>query len=185
MRNNFDTFDGTFKNKNGIPVRPFFFFCSLLAFLTACHSAQKGSDCATTPSAIFSADLPDVDAHDFHQTGAEGLEIVSFHSGVFLEVFQTGCDSLRQEFRFRIPGIEESETPGFWLEEAQNQFRALGALGPEYAPFTHYADALALQDEAFHLAQPMEVDNGFWIQIDQIKSFDGPTLIIVLANYEM
>ncbi|MBK7407603.1 MAG: hypothetical protein IPL49_14865 [Saprospirales bacterium] len=166
-------------------MRAWSIFIGYLILLTACNSTGKEGDCPTTPNAIFSEDLPGVDSHDFMQTGTEGLEIVGFHSGVFLEVFQSGCDSLRQEFRFRFPGPVEEENPEFWFQEAQNQFRTLGSLGPTYGPFSQYADALALQEASFHLAQPMEVETGFWMQVDKIQSFDGPTLIIVLANYEL
>lgn len=119
------------------------------------------------------------------QTGSEGLEIVSFRNGVFLEVFQSGCDSLRQEFRFRIPNVGGDSDPAYWLQEAQNQFRAFGALGPGYLAFSQYADALSAQREGFRLAQPMQVETGFWMQIDKIDSFDGPTLVVILSNKEL
>lgn len=164
-------------------MRSSLLFLSLILFLSACQSGAENRDCATKPEAIFSDDLPGVTSHDFIQTGAEGLEIISFDSGVFLEIFQSGCDSLRQEFRFRLPDVVETDDAGFWLKEAQNQFHTLGALGAEYAPFAQYADALALQEENFRLTQPMEVASGFWMQVDKIESFDGPTLRIVLANY--
>lgn len=166
-------------------IRSIFLLLSFFAFLTACNSGEKESDCATTPSAIFSEDLVGVFSHDFMQTGTESLEIVAFQNGVFLEVFQSGCDSLRQEFRFRLSAPLENEDPQFWLKEAKDQFHMLGSLGPEYGPFFQYAEVLAQQKETFRLAQPMEVDTGFWMQVDKIDSFDGPTLVIVLANFEL
>jgi len=158
----------------------------LLLIQTACNSAGKKGDCPTAPQAIFSEDLESVVMHDFMRTGAEGLEVVSFSNGVFLEVFQSGCDTLRQEFRFRLPAVAgEEKSPEYWLQEAQNQFRALGALGPDYLPFNQWADALSSRQEQFRLAQPMEVESGFWMQVDKIDSFDGPTLVVVLSNHEM
>lgn len=172
---------------NQISVRSLFLslLLSLLLMQVACNSAGKKGDCPTTPNAIFSDDLEGVEMHDFMKTGAEGLEVVSFSNGVFLEIFQSGCDTLRQEFRFRLPGIIEEEGQEFWLKEAQNQFRALGALGPDFLPFIQWADALSSWQEQFRLAQPMEVESGFWMQVDKIDSFDGPTLVVVLSNHEM
>lgn len=212
MRNNFDTFTGVnlpfglIGNETESPAILFMFhvhyahiippkyflvrtwsvFIGFLILLASCsNSGGKEGDCPTSPNAIFSEDLVGVDSHDFMQTGTEGLEIVAFSNGVFLEIFQSGCDSLRQEFRFRFPDPMEEESPEFWFQEAQNQFRTLGSLGPTYAPFSQYADAMALQGDVFRLTQPMEVETGFWMQVDKIQSFDGPTLIVVLANYEL
>ena len=166
-----------------------FLFTGLALFMTACRSGGSKSDCPTAPSAIFSDGLEGVGTHDFMQNGAEGLEVVSFSNGVFLEIFQSGCDSLRQEFRFRLPSAEPGEAaeeePGFWLQEAQNQFRALGALGPDFLPFSQWADALATRQEQFRLAEPMQVETGFWMMVDKIESFDGPTLVVVLSNKEL
>ena len=162
------------------------FFLGISIVLSACNSKGGKGDCPTTPSAIFSDALVGVESHDFMQTGSEGLEVVSFSDGVFLEVFQSGCDSLRQEFRFRLPGLpSEQDTATYWLQEAQNRFRALGALGPEFQPFNQWADALSSQQEQFRLAQPMQVEAGFWMQVDKIDSFDGPTLVVVLSNREL
>ncbi|MBK6621080.1 MAG: hypothetical protein IPH04_18410 [Saprospirales bacterium] len=158
---------------------------AIVFFVASCKSGGGKGDCPTTPTAIFSKDLEGVETHDFMQTGSEGLEIVSFRNGVFLEIFQSGCDSLRQEFRFRLPNAEEESDPAYWLQEAQNQFRAFGSLGADYLAFSQYADALSAQQEDFRLAQPMEVVTGFWMQVDKIDSFDGPTLVVILSNQEL
>ena len=184
----FDTFTHIMmqtKSDNVVRTKLILYFFSIVTLAFACNSGEKEGDCATTPSAIFSEDLIGVFSHDFMQTGTESLEIISFQDGVFLEVFQSGCDSLRQEFRFRLPDPEENDDPQFWLKEASDQFRMLGSLGPEYQPFFQYADVLAQQEESFRLSKPMEVDAGFWMQIDKIQSFDGPTLVIILANFEL
>lgn len=116
------------------------------------------------------------------KTGTDGIEVISFSNGVFLEIYQSGCDSLRQEFRFRLP---EAPADGNWLQEAMTQFSMLGTLGPDYAPFGHWGEAMAGFSETFKPGQPMELEAGFWMQVDQIESFDGSTLIVILANYEM
>lgn len=156
---------------------------AILSF-AACKQGKTGSDCPTTPSAIFSGGLEGVENQDFIQTGKDGLEVVTFSNGVFLEVHQSGCDSLRQEFRFRLPSPPAGDAPEAWLAEAQNQFRFLGALGPDFAPFSQWADALSGFEEDFRLGQPMEVEEGFWMKVDKVQSFDGPTLVVLLANFE-
>jgi hypothetical protein len=166
-------------------VRYFFIIQIAVLLLAACGSGEKPADCPTSPSAIFSKDLQGVDSQDFIQTGKDGLEVVSFSNGVFLEVHQSGCDSLRQEFRFVLPASPPEDNPGAWLAEAQAQFRFFGSLGPEYAPFSQWADALSGFEEDFRLGQPMEVAGGFWMQIDKIESFDGHTLVVLLANFEL
>lgn len=169
---------------NPLSVRYFFFLQFTVLLLAACGDGEKTTDCPTSPSAIFSQDLPGVESQDFIQTGKDGLEVVSFSNGVFLELHQSGCDSLRQEFRFNLPAPPPDDTPERWLAETQAQFRFFGALGPEYAPFSQWADALSGFEEDFRLGQPMEVATGFWVQIDKIDSFDGPTLVVLLANFE-
>jgi hypothetical protein len=166
-------------------VRYLFFIQIAVLSLAACQGGEKPSDCPTSPSAIFSPDLAGVESQDFIQTGKDGLEVVSFSNGVFLEVYQSGCDSLRQEFRFRLPSPPPADAPGAWLAETQNQFRFFGSLGPEYAPFSQWADALSGFEEDFRLGQPMEAAGGFWVQIDKIDSFDGPALVVLLANFEL
>ena len=117
--------------------------------------------------------------------GTDALEVVSFNNGLFLEIYQSGCDSLRQEFRFHLFEAPGEDTAAAWFSEARQQFRFLSSLGPQYAPFSEWADALDLGETDMRLAQPVEIQTGFWAKIDRIDSFDGPTLIVILANYQL
>jgi hypothetical protein len=165
--------------------KTFFFGALILLAAPACKSGGSKADCPTLPQPIFSDELAGVSMHDFIRTGTEALEVVAFDSGVFLEVFQSGCDTLLQEFRFQLPDAGPEREPAEWLTAAQAQFNALGALGPQYLAFKEYAQAMERPGEEFRLAEPMELAPGFWAKVDKIESFDGATLVVVLSNQEL
>jgi hypothetical protein len=148
-------------------------------------SQQNTSDCEYgDPTPIFNPEAETVVNHNFMKTGTEGLEAVQFENGVFLEIFQSGCEKVRQEFRFRLPRPENTDLendPSFWKEVALQQLSYLGSMGPEYQPFQMWAQALGNTEE-FKLAESREVQPGFFMKIDRILGDNSTTLLIILSQ---
>lgn len=152
--------------------------CSLLS----CNGGEGNSECPLgEPVAIFRPDQPFVANHTFQQKGQEGAEVIRFVNGSYLEVFQSGCSSVRQEFRFREAN-PPADSGAYWLNRAVGQFRYLGTLAPEYQPFREWANALEATDSLFRMGQPLELDAGFYARLDRISGPDSSLLVIVLSQ---
>ena len=85
---------------------PFVVAIACLFVIIACGSNSNDpfADCAQgRPVAIFSDSLEAVARHQFEIKDKIGMEQVAFKNGVALEVYQSGCDLVRQEFRFQLP----------------------------------------------------------------------------------
>lgn len=159
----------------------------LILFVSACgqnnNSDEPFADCKYgQPFAIFNPDLPKLTKHQFDLTKTESTELIQFQDGLQLTLTQSGCDERKQEFQFKLPGHYQDEPSGFWVEKTLDLLQKLGQLGPDYQVFNAWAEALSLQSESIRLAQPLEVQPGFFVRIDKILSQDHAILLLILSE---
>jgi len=134
------------------------------------------------PKAIFSSDTPRVESHSFRIKNREGIEEIEFESGKSLTIIQTGCDSIRQVFQFRLPGSYEKGSALKWVELTVEQFEFLASLGPEYMVFSSWAQSIAARAEFIKLAGSTEIQPGFFVGIDRVISRDHVDLLVTLSE---
>ncbi|RMG85377.1 MAG: hypothetical protein D6714_06065 [Bacteroidetes bacterium] len=153
---------------------------SLLFFawaLSGCGDGTEKETCKTgKPVAVFSDALAGIERHDFTVNGNNSVETVTFSNGVRLELSQSGCETLTQEFRFYITGYKPTDDPKEWIDLAIAQFDFLGGLDPELAHFSSWAAALRQARDNMHTAVGYELAPGRWVKIDRIVS--GPEIIL-------
>ena len=164
-----------------------YLFFLLIFFISGCSQSEKEAepfaDCKYgQPFAIFKPDLPQVNHHQFTISNSESTEITRFNDGLELTLIQTGCDTRKQEFQFKLSGSYQEQKPEFWVEATLDFLQKLGRLGPDYQVFNAWAEALALQSESIRLAQPLEVQPGFYVRIDKILSQDHAILLLILSE---
>lgn len=142
------------------------------------------SDCPHPPPvAIFNDGLAAVTSHRFQLNNLEGIEEVDFVSGMRLTLIQSGCETIRQEFQFRLPGSDfPSDDTEFWIEEALRQLRYLAGLGPGYLSLNDWAQAIEMNKEQFQLGEPAEIQVGFRAEIDRIRYADHATVLLILSQ---
>lgn len=162
----------------------------MLVFITsltfACRRADNSSaqnNCKYgTPEAIFTENQPGIVAHSFQVAENEGVENLQFANGVALTLIQSGCDHIRQEFRFALPGMPESDVPAYWITQTINLLRMMGSFGSDYQVFSAWAQLIEERAEEIKLAESLELQQGFFMRIDRILSTDSATLVLTLSN---
>lgn len=169
--------------------------CSILAILISliffsCGNKNQDSDDPFAdckfgkPEPVFSKEIPKINSHDFRLAGREGIEKVVFENGVHLEIFQSGCDAIRQEFQFTLAGNFGKVPADFWVLRAIEQFQYMGTLGEKFAAFSFWANAMQQSASRFALGQALEVQPGAFVTLDKIFSPDHTILIVVLSQQE-
>jgi len=157
-------------------------FLSILSTF-ACRNNSNTSDCRYgKPTAIFAANQPGIQSHTFTERGNEATEQVIFSDSLQLTLLQSGCNQIRQEFQFNLPGNFQDKTPDFWIELSIQLMQRLGSIGPDYGGFTMWAQTMVEQRKNIKLTEPVALQQGFYITIDRILSTENATLVLILSD---
>jgi hypothetical protein len=127
--------------------------------------------------------VPGVEAHQFQNKGRESEELIQLEGGIRLEILQSGCEQVRQEFRFYMPerGPDASEM-ALWVQAASNLYYFLGSLGIQYQVFQEWSAVIEQQAPRFVRGKALEVHPGFWVEIDPVQTDTETMLRVILAQ---
>lgn len=132
---------------------------------------------------MFSKSLPHVKAHEFELLNStEAEERIAFDSGLELEIAQSGCDAIRQEFRFFTSGDYRAFPDSAWAREAVRQLVFLSSLSAAQAPLKPWADALETVRPNLKLGETTPLAPDVSTKIDRIVSPDRATMIVVFSQ---
>lgn len=134
------------------------------------------------PEAIFSLTTPTVLGHKFVIKDDSSIEDVRFENGTNLEIIQSGCNNIRQEYLLHLEGTLGQEAPEFWLRQAVNLFYNLGDISEEYAPMLFWAEAIANIAEDMKLGQSYEVQPGISVKVDKLVEAKDGLLVVILEQ---
>lgn len=157
-------------------------FCWITIALLAlqCGSSEKPkaqNKCdAPLPQAIFGKDVSGVASHSFALKGHNATENISFNDKSSLVIFQSGCDKISQEFRFKVPSQKEVDMPSLGIE----RLMFLANLEDQFMSFANWAQAIDGLRRDFATQNEVEVEAGFFVGLDKIDSKDHTTMIIRL-----
>jgi hypothetical protein len=162
----------------------------LVLFLTSCHSepATKQQDyfrdCLySAPEPIFIKHLSAIKFHEFQLNRERGVEKVSFDNGLELEIIQTGCNQMKQEFRFSIYGNMDNKEAEFWIQQAGKYFFYLGALDEYLLPLYEWGELLIRNAPYMQLNKNFEVVEGFLVRV-AIRQGNPEKAILIVAISE-
>lgn len=156
----------------------------LLLALSACQNAgNKETDCQTKPQAMLREGMRGVAEHQFEVKGIESEEFVKFANGKTLTILQSGCEKIRQEFRFELKEKPSQDDAAFWTDQAILNLAALAVLDPQLMPLSNWVMMIRAQKDDIRLAETKALEGGFYTKIDRITSNDRVYLIITLSNY--
>jgi len=178
--------------KNKLMVKPFAFRIVLttitiyailqMGCTDSKNQAKDFKNCKYgTPSAIFSQALKQVKAHSFQLKPQEAIEIIHFDNDVKLELIQSGCDEIRQEFRFTIKNFQKTNFQ-HTIDEALEQLRYLGGLSDQYASFSFWSDAIAQKRTQLKAGKVYEIESNRFVKIDLIPEDKQAILIVEFLN---
>jgi hypothetical protein len=156
----------------------------LLFALSACqNTGNKETDCKTKPQAMMREGMRGVAEHKFTVNGIESEEFVRFVNGKTLTILQSGCEKIRQEFRFELKEKPDQDNAAFWTDQAILNLAALAVLDPQLMPLSNWVMMIRAQKDDIRLAETKALEGGFYTKIDRITSNDRVYLIITLSNY--
>lgn len=162
----------------------------LTIFFYSCKEKEKSAeekkpfaDCKCgRPTPIFNSNVPDfVSGHNFAITSDAGVEIITYKNGTKLQIVQTGCNDIRQEFSFiytepKFSNLADSS----WVNNAIDEFRKIGGSAPEFQPFALWGNAIEARKQEFHIGEDKELEKGFFVKVDKIASATETTMIVTV-----
>jgi len=153
-----------------------------VAFLLSCENGtDNNQDCPLgQPTPIFSDSLIQVKTHLFELEEQSSLETVEFDNGVILELAQSGCEEISQEFQFKIKEIQNKNNTLSWVEAGVEQFKYMSGLGEQFAPFFMWATSIDDQKNKFALNTPLELAPGFFVTFNKVSGNNFDILIVRL-----
>lgn len=160
----------------------------LSLILFACSSDGNGSDMEDckygSPTAIFSDTLPGVKLHQFIAEKNTSSEEIKFDNNVDLTIYQSGCNSIKQDFQFDLKGDYRDKDLEFWILETVNQFDRLSQLHPDYLVYQLWGQAILENGQDLKKGESKELDRGFYFKLDWIASETSASLMLTLSEKE-
>jgi hypothetical protein len=161
----------------------------LLIFIAfSCGNSETKTCKSGTPKAIFTDSMPTVKKQFFklkqEPSGEKvGIEMVAFENKLLLEVEQSGCNDIVQQFSFIMFGkFPEQSNDELWKALAIRHFRDLAKISPELTAFNGWADAIESVKKDLKLGEVTKVGEGFNVRIDRIVSTDKATLVVQFSQ---
>jgi hypothetical protein len=161
---------------------------SLIFIALSCGNSDTKTCKSGTPKAIFTDSMPTIKKHYFelkNEPSGEkvGVEMVAFENKLLLEVEQSGCNDIVQQFSFIMFGkFPEQSNDELWKALAIRHFRDLAKISPELTAFNGWADAIESVKKDLKLGEVTKVGEGFNVRIDRIVSTDKATLVVQFSQ---
>lgn len=174
----------------------FFFYFIVIIFCfcaTACKTKPNPADfendlahCTQKPNAFFAPTMRSVKAHQFSLAATKSTERIAFENGSALEITQSGCAKIKQQFVFNLTGDFQkqiaADTAIFWTEAAIQQFDTLAALDPKLAGLAMWSRALDAVKADLKVQEPLQLEPHRFISLDRIVSANGALLVVTLSE---
>jgi hypothetical protein len=155
-------------------------FLALLFFLASCNDVQTPACKYGEPVAMFSPEMAGVVKHDFSGEGQEATESIGLERGWEIQILQSGCDAIRQEFRFLLKDEGDEEINP--VDKCGAIFLSLSGMDPSLAGLANWGNVIMENSESFNLGAFTQVAEGFYIKIDRIKQGKDTLLIAILSE---
>jgi hypothetical protein len=147
---------------------------------------QDLTHCPQKPNAFFAPTMRSVKAHQFSLSATKSTERIAFENGTALEIIQSGCAKINQQFVFNLPGDFEKEKAAdsaiFWTETAIQQFNTLAQLDPKLGGLAMWSQALNAVKADLKVQEPLQLEPHRFISLDRIVSAGGALLIVTLSE---
>ncbi|KGE86159.1 MAG: hypothetical protein ACE362_03730 [Phaeodactylibacter xiamenensis] len=154
-----------------------------LSWLGGCASdppqRQSFEDCLYgAPEPIFDASLPGVSQHRFELQPGKGVERFVLNQSTIVQIEQTGCDQIRQEFTFSWDAAARRED---WAAQAIQKYRELGELGAPYLSFSAISEVLQARKEKLRpRGEAISLQPGLAFRITAAETGQQSKLVTVL-----
>lgn len=155
----------------------------LLIFSSLQCKNAGDSDCRYgEPTPIFNPQVVGIINHQFVHEGMEGIEQLILDTGLEVEIYQTGCDEISQEFRFTLTELPPNRPKAFWMSAASACFIQLSTLEVDQIIFSQYAQAIQQFSETIEMGETVELGTGFYMKIDAVEMGEDAILRILFRS---
>jgi hypothetical protein len=117
---------------------------------------------------------------NFTMTKDSGIENISFNDGTELQVIQSGCNEIIQEFTFSYKKDDSKGDAEFWKDQAVIEFKKIGSISDRYFPFKQWAAAIEAAKPMLKIGEAVELEKDFFVTIDKIQNGSEMQLIVKL-----
>ncbi len=148
--------------------------------MLSCNNADSEKCKYGAPTPVFSKEIKSVTGHSFEAKGQESTEVATFENGMQLQLKQSGCNDIKQEFQFTIERPSEGQPNWFLL--VSEQFIYLSSLSEQTVSMGMWASVISSNASLFKFGLPIEVEKGFFVKIDKIDSGNNAILLVELSE---
>jgi hypothetical protein len=134
------------------------------------------------PRPVFNEALPEyIAGRSFSITNTSGVENIKFKNGTALQIVQTGCNDIKQEFSFSYNDSKFlAYSDAQWIQNAIDEFLRIGSFSDNFSPFKLWGEAILAYKDTFKIAEDKELQKGFFIKIEKIISGNEATMIVTV-----
>ncbi len=130
------------------------------------------------PEPIFDGSLPGISQHQFKLEPGRGLERFVLNQSTVVQIEQTGCDQIRQEFTFSWEAANRQED---WAQQVIQKYRELGELGAPYLSFSAISEVLQSRQEQLRpRGEAISLQPGLAFRIKVAEAGQQSKLVTVL-----
>ena len=108
--------------------------------------------------------------------------MLSFTNNDQLEVFQDGCNEIRQEFHFSLQGDFQHQADSVWFNLATEKMTFLARLSPQQAALGMWGRAIQQLKPYMTIGQSIEPEPNTFILVDRLVQDQSAQLIIRLES---
>lgn len=151
----------------------------ILVFCFCKSDKKKDKECSLgSPTAIFLDKIPGIKNHNFKSKDQESKESLILPDDVTLEINQSGCEYVNQEFIFTYP--DEIKTDSFVtiVDTVILRFNVLAKMHENLKAFSLWSNALIQARPYIHQGEELQLGDGVSIAIDKMNSFKRTSLFI-------
>ena len=134
-----------------------FLLLGVVVLLYSCGGQSTEVNCQyDNPAPVF-ANIQGLENHNFEATGQSSKEFVSVPPlAMNIELYQSGCNSLEQEFRFLLNGtMPKGMPPSVCATELASIFYSLSQLDAKLMNFGGFAQAFTKTKDKFRYNEPV------------------------------
>ncbi len=131
---------------------------------------------------IFGSVYEKVIEHRFTKTGQLTFENIVFENKMELEIQQSGCDSIRQVFQFRIPEDVNNEKPEYFKEMVIQFFGYLSLVSDKHFSLHHLGKVVSQHFNEIKLGKSFRMQENYYLKIDRIAGKNDAILIVELSS---
>ena len=132
------------------------------------------------PTAIFNDSMPTVKKHVFTIKDGTGIEYVAFENKLLVEIEQSGCNELHQQFTFVLMGDFKAADDATWIDLSVKFFEDFAHISPQLMPFKAWADEISRAKDKLRLSEALEIQPKIHVRLDKIVGNDRGTLVVQL-----